>query len=96
MCLYPCQCSHSTRMLWVTNARDCMDGCWVCIFWRMLIRTYGWVELGWWTAMRSVCRVHHRLRTEHCLEYGELPMLCAVGEFDYGLLKETSGGWGGG
>ena len=96
MCIYTCQCSHSIGMLWVTNASDCADGCWVCLFWRMLIRTYRWVESGRWTAMQSVCRVHHGLRTEHCLEYGELPMLCAFCEFHYGLLKEMSGGWGGG
>ena len=98
MCLYPCQCNHSTGMLWVTNASDSEDGFffWVCLFWRMLIRTYGWVESGRWTAMRSVDRVYQGLRIEHCLEYGELPMLCALGEFDYGLLKEASGGWGGG
>ena len=55
MCLYP---YHSTGMLWVTNASDCVDGIWVCLFWRMLIKTYGWVESSRWTAMRSICRVH--------------------------------------
>ena len=96
MYLYPCLYSQSTGMLWMTNASDCMDGFWVCLFWRILIRTSGWVESGPLTAMPSVCIVHHRLRTKHCPEYRELPMLCSFGEFDYGLLKEANGGWSSG
>ena len=86
MCLYPCQYTHSTGLLWMTNASDYVDGFWICLFWRILIRTSGWIESGPSIAMPSICKVHYRLPTEHCPQYKELPMLCSFGEFDCGLL----------